>query len=340
MTGGATNGRTWSAYLDFLFSNSISNFTSERVTRWNIGEPIAEYPDFTAGAVILVVTMVLALGAQCSSKFNGFFACLNIGVLLFCIIVGFAYTDIDNWTSPSTGGFLPFGWQGVMAGAGACFWAFSGFEIIAVSVEEAKNPKRAIPIAMTTALTLVTVLYTCTAASLTLMTSYTKLDAEAPLPSAFASRGLEWAKYIVAIGPLCGLTTTLFSSIFSFVRITYAMAQDGLLFPMCSRVNGCSQVPVTATFIGGLGMAIFAVFFDLKNIISFGVLLSLFQYILVDACVIILRYHPNEDTPGVGSKFLPVTSETESPLHWKIHRFQQSVANGLQDSQEGEDLGC
>ena len=327
MTGGATNGRAWSAYLDFLVANSISNFTAEHMSKWTVGEPITDYPDFMAGGIILLVTAVVALGAQCSSKFNGFFTFLNIGVLLFCVIVGFVYADLDNWTSSDTGGFLPFGWQGVVAGAGTCFWALTGFEIIAVSVEEAKNPKRSIPIAMALALSLVTVLYTLTAASLTLVAPYTQIDAEAPLPSAFASRGLEWAKYIVAAGPLFGLTTTLFSSIFGFVRISYAMAQDGLLFPICSKVNPCTKVPLVAAMVGGLGMCILAIFFDLKNIISFGVLLALFQYIVVDACVIILRYRPSSDT-GTDHRLPPLTSETEAPLHWKMSRFQETMTNG------------
>ena len=63
------------------------------------------------------------------------------------------------------------------------------------------------------------------------------LDSEAPLPSAFEYRGITWAKYVVSIGPLLGLTTTLFSSIFSFTRIAYVMAEDGLMIQMCASVT-------------------------------------------------------------------------------------------------------
>ena len=89
-------------------------------------------------------------------------------------------------------------------------------------------------------LSCLTFTFTGTVTSLTLLSPYTELDPEAPLPSAFDYRQIHWASYVVAVGPLCGLTTTLFASIFAFTRITYAMAEDGLLFPQCSRIQRCS----------------------------------------------------------------------------------------------------
>jgi len=122
------------------------------------------------------------------------------------------------------------------------------------------------------------------------------LDVEAPLPSAFHQQGVEWASYVVSIGPLLGLTTTLFASIFSFTRITYTMAEDGLLLSLCSKVTQRTGIPVWSSLIGAFFMALQACFFDIRHILSFGVVLSLFQLILVSASVIILRYRPSEIT--------------------------------------------
>lgn len=304
--GGATNGRAWSAYMDFLFDGAIGNFTKHHVALWDLGVPITNYPDFIAAGIVIVIMIVVAIGAQCSSKFNSIFAMLNICVLLFFIVFGFINADLSNWTSSQddehSGGFMPFGWTGLLAGSGACFWAFMGFEILAVAVEEADKPARVIPRATALALAFVTVLYMGTAAALTLLTPYYTIDSETPLPSAFAYRGIDWAKYIVGVGPLFGLTTTLLSSIFAFVRIVYAIAEDGLLLPIFARVSKRTKVPLATTFTGGLLTATTALFFDLSEIISFAIVIGLLQYGSIAAAVVILRYRPLENKSTVSAE--------------------------------------
>ena len=237
---------------------------------------------------------------------------VNLSVLLFASIVGFSQADISNWTSNSTGGpglgdggFLPYGWSGVLEGTGVCFWAFIGWDIIVLSAEETKNPSKTIPISMGICITGITLLYVTVASALTLMTPYSTIDSIAPLPSAMEAAGLPWAKYIVSLGPLCGLTTTLLSAIFVFIRMTYAMAEDGLIFQFFGKVNDCTKVPVMSCVVGGILMATIAVFMDIKSIISFTVLITLFQFLIVDACVIILRY--KSDT----GLFQPLTKDEE-----------------------------
>ncbi len=292
--GGATNARAWSSYLDFLLQGTIRNFTESHVAHWYVGAPVAEYPDFVALAVVMLLTTVVALGAKCSSWFNSLFAFVNISVLVFVIVVGFIYADLDNWKLEDHGGFMPYGFSGVLAGSGACFWAYSGFEIITCAVEEARNPRRDIPISMLSCLSLVAALYMLTSAAVTMVTPYYTIDATAPLPSAFAAKGIIWAKYVVAIGPLCGLTTTLLGSVYSFVRVSYAIADDGLLFPVFCRVMPCSKVPVWSVLIAGSLMGLLALAFDLAELIGFSVVMTLLGYVLICAAVIILRYRPDD----------------------------------------------
>ena len=338
--GGATNGRAWSAYFDSLFSKQISNFTETNVVHWTIGAPVSEYPDFIASGVLLVMTAVVAFGANFSVTFSSFFVAINVCVLLFCIVVGFVFGDIGNWTNPETGGFFPFGVSGVLRGSAACFWAFTGFEILSSSVEEAEQPQRSIPIATASALSITTLLYIGTAAALTFVAPYASLDDAAPLPSAFAARDLTWARYIVSVGPLCGLTSTLFSSLYGFVRISYAMAEDGLLFSFFHDVNTYTGVPVLGTLTGGIIMATIACFLDINQIISFGIIATLSQYALVSACVIILRYRPdsrlhNQLTPVAAA--LPSDADLNAPknmtplFQWKMTKLRSSLRSSGHD---------
>ena len=270
--------------------------------------PQHSYPDFMAGLFILIITAVVAIGAQCSSRFNSLFTVINITILLFVTIVGFVFADIENWTRTDEhghGGFFPYGWTGALQGSAAAFWAFTGFEVLCVSIEEAKEPKKSIPRAIGLSILIATILYIGTAASITLVTSYELIDEEAPLPSAFAARGITWAKYIVSIGPLFGFMTTLLNSVYSSVRLTYAMADDGLLPPFLSWVSLRRKSPVITTLILGGTMCVLSIFMDLKAILGFSIVISLLQYAFIAVAVIILRYCPESDaqnTRNAGDK--------------------------------------
>ena len=309
------NAQAWSAYLDFLCDQSIVSMTRHYVGEWHVGHPFRSQPDFVAVVVLIVLNTIVSCGAQCSARVNSVFTYINIAVLLFVTIVGFIYSDFSNWTSKESGGFMPFGWTGVLKGCGACFWAMNGFEIISMSVEEARNPRKSVPLSSALSIGIVTILYIGTSAAVTLMSPYSSIGTEAPLPSVFANRGLTWGRYIVSVGPLLGLTTTLLSTSFSMMRMSYAIAQDGLLFSFCAHVNDCSRVPVLSTVLGGWATAAVAFCLDLREIIGFSVVLSLLQYMLVAAAIIILRYQPPSGSHGVDHvsyKRSPCESEDEA----------------------------
>ena len=293
MLGGAVNGKAWSGYFDSLFDHKIRNLTQTYVAEWTIGKPIGGYPDFVAFGLIWIVIAVVALGAQCTAKFTSIFAMMNIVVLLFVTVSGFAVGNIDNWTNNSTGGFFPCGWYGVFAGSGSCFWAFTGFEVIAITNEEVINPAKMIPTGILLAILATTLLYVGTASGLTFMTSYVNLDTTAPLPSAFAANSkIYWGKYIASVGPLLGLTSTLVTTSYAYSRLLYAVSSDGLLPEFLSRLNSWTRAPLFGVIIGGSIMSLLALFLDLGDIIAFAVTLQLLQYLTICSCVIIMRYRP------------------------------------------------
>uniref|UniRef100_A0A8D0H9B4 Solute carrier family 7 member 4 n=1 Tax=Sphenodon punctatus TaxID=8508 RepID=A0A8D0H9B4_SPHPU len=202
MIGGAAVARAWSGYLDSIFSHKIKNFTETHIGTWQVPF-LAHYPDFLAAGILLIATVLISFGAKVSSWLNHVFSAVSIGVILFILIMGFILAEPKNW-SAQEGGFAPYGLSGIMSGTATCFYAFVGFDVIATSSEEARNPQRAIPRAIAISLSLATGAYILVSVVLTLMVPWHTLDPESALADAFYRRGYSWAGFIVAAGSICG----------------------------------------------------------------------------------------------------------------------------------------
>lgn len=311
LIGGAAVARAWSGYLDSIFSHRIRNFTEAHVGVWQVPF-LAHYPDFLATGIIILASALVSCGARISSWLNHVLSTISLVIILFIIIMGFVLARPHNW-SAEEGGFAPFGFSGILAGTATCFFAFVGFDVIAASCEEARNPKRAVPIAIAVSLGLVASAYILVSTVLTLMVPWHSLDPDSALADAFYRRGYSWAGFIVAVGSICAMNTVLLLNLFSGPRIIYAMAIDGLFFQAFAHVHHRTQVPMVGILVFGVLMAFMALLLDLEALVQFLSIGTLLAYTFVATSIIILRFQkaPPSSSPGPASPG-PVTKEYDS----------------------------
>ena len=291
MIGTAADARALSGCFDYVIGHAIRNLTLKHIGTIHIPTLGDTYLDFLSCILTLVITGVLASGVKQSSVFSTVCNVVNLAVVGFIIIAGAFYVKRENWSLKS--GFFPYGVSGVLGGAATCFYAFVGFDIIATTGQETKNPQRSIPLAIMISLFIVFMCYFSVSSIITLMLPYYKLDKLSPIPNAFAQRGLHIATYVVGIGAVCGLLSSLMGSLFPLPRIIYAMADDGLLFESFKKISHRSDIPFVATIYPGILTSILALVFNLDELVEMMSIGTLLAYTLVSLCALVLRYQPN-----------------------------------------------
>ncbi|XKL65754.1 hypothetical protein PGB90_009174 [Kerria lacca] len=303
--GTASVAKGLSNYLDILFDNVMQ----KTLTNWM---PIhvsflSSYPDFFASGLVILLSVLVAWGVKESSTINGIFTIVNLLTIFIIIVCGAFKANASYWFIPKEdipsnvhggeGRFLPFGWAGVMAGAAKCFFGFVGFDVIATTGEEAKNPKKNIPLAIVVSLLIIFIAYFGVASVITMIIPYYEQNENAPLPFAFSKAGLPGVMWIISIGAICALLASLLTVVFPLTRILYAMATDGVLFKFLANVSDKTKTPVVATMLSGILSAIVAGIFNLGQLIDMMSIGTLLAYSIVAFCILFLRYE--EDTESL-----------------------------------------
>lgn len=299
--GGASVARGLSLYLDSLIDGQMEKYFRSIISIESTF--LSEYFDFFAFAVCVLLGFCLAVGLKESMLLNNFLTIVNIAVVLFVIVFGAFKADISNWKIPKAkvpewageGGFLPYGIFGTIKGAATCFYGYVGFDCIATTGEEVKNPQRAIPLAIIISLTIIFLAYFGVASVLTLLLPYYLQDVNAPIPYAFSQVGWTFAQWFVAVGGTFGLCASMFGGMYPLPRIIYAMSNDGLLFKTLGEVHKKYKTPFIGTILSCVLTGIMAAAFQLKHLVDMMSMGTLVAYTIVSACVLLLRYRESSE---------------------------------------------
>lgn len=270
-----------------------------------IAGPYAENPGFVnlpALVIILILMGLLIRGVSESAKLNAVMVFIKLLAIAIFIGVAFFHVNPDNWTP-----FAPFGWFdhdtdgkpiGILAGASLVFFAYVGFDAVSTAVEEAKDPKRDIPIGILGSLIFCTLIYVIVSGLLTGVLPYAELNVSSPVAHALEQVGVNWASGLVATGVIAGLTTVMLVLYYGLTRIIFAISRDGLLPEFFAKVSDKTHTPVRTTVFCGLIMAAAAGFVPLQKLVEIVNIGTLGAFVMVCGGVIFLRKrHPDMPRP-------------------------------------------
>ena len=327
----------WDLILEFAVGAEVvaKGWSSYLGTVFGFGGGIVRLGpiDFDWGAllIIAVVATLLIKGTKLSSNFSAAVTAVKVAVVLLVVVVGAFYIKGENFTPfiPPTetgkgaagtgidqsvfslltgGGGSHYGWYGVLAGASIVFFAFIGFDVVATTAEETRNPQRDVARGILASLAIVTVLYVAVSFVLSGMVSYTELrdrgNGHPNLATAFSINGIDWAAKIISIGALAGLTTVVMVLVLGLSRVMFAMARDGLL-PRSLAMTNERDAPVRITVVVAILIAIAATAFPMSKLEEMVNVGTLFAFVLVSAGVIILRRTRPDLPRGFRVPFVP-----------------------------------
>jgi len=170
------------------------------------------------------------------------------------------------------------------------FFAYIGFDAVSVAAQEARNPKRDVPIGILGSLLICTVLYMLMSYVLTGLAPYQTLNVTHPVSMAVETiPGTAWLGPIVNVGAIVGLASVVLVLLLGQSRIFYAMSKDGMIPPMFSQIHPKFRTPWRGSIITGLFCALLAGLLPLDilgELVSIGTLLA---FVIVCFGVMVLR---------------------------------------------------
>ncbi|MBB4915913.1 amino acid permease [Streptosporangium saharense] len=276
----------WGEYLNHFFRDLFG---------WQLPAAITHSPgdqggviNVTAILIVLLATWLLLRGASESATANAIFVLIKIAVLVFFCVVAFTAFESGNLTP-----FVPMGVAGITAAASQVFFSYIGFDAASTAGEEARNPKRDLPLAILLSLVIVTVVYVLVALAAVGAMPWQQFDPETTEASlaliADRATGSTWAGLIISFGAVIAIASVVLTVLYGQTRILFAMSRDGLLPRIFERIDPRRQVPVANTLIVATFVSVLAGFIPLGQLAEATSIGTLFAFAIVNVGVLVLR---------------------------------------------------
>ncbi|HEV2387241.1 MAG TPA: amino acid permease [Candidatus Acidoferrales bacterium] len=300
---------------------------------------VVSHFDLIACFGIALVTVILVIGIRESANVNTAIVVVKVAVLLVFVGIVLEFLSARHWAPaaanwhpflpPNAGAFGEFGWSGVMRGAGIIFFAYIGFDAVSTAAQEARHPQRDMPIGILGSLVICTILYILVGAVLTALVPYHLLNVPDPLALGVDRTGRAWGSFLVKVGAICGLSSTMLVMLLGQSRIFFTMSHDGLFWKWAGKVHKRFHTPYLSSIIIGGVVAVLAASLPittLDELVSIG---TLFAFTVVCAGVWILRVREPDlerpfKTPWVPA--VPILGMAVSlVLMFSLHRLTWEV---------------
>jgi len=323
--GAATVSIAWSEYL-----NKILDYFGMRVPYEWCHSPLEMGPGGVHGVmnipavfILLVLSALLIRGMKESAFVNGLIVITKVAIVLMVITIGWGFINPANHTPliPAATTFTTDqgvthaygGIMGILGAAGVVFFAFIGFDAVSTAAQEAKNPKRDMPIGILGSLVICTVLYVLFSyvlSGVATVEDFRTAGKEASVAFAITKymTGYGWMANFVTVAILAGFSSVILVMLMGQSRVFYSMSHDGLVPKIFSDVHPKFQTPWKSNMLFFVFTALFAAFLP-ENIVgemtSIG---TLFAFMLVCAGVWIMRVRRPEISRGFTVPALPVVA--------------------------------
>jgi basic amino acid/polyamine antiporter, APA family len=247
-----------------------------------------------AVAVALAVMGMLIAGTRESATLNIILVIIKLAAL--SVFVAMA---LPAFQSGNLEPFMPYGFasteveghkRGVMAAAAIVFFAFYGFDAVATSAEEAKNPGRDLTIGIIGSMAVCTLIYMAVAfAAIGALPFQQLANSPEPLALVLRSLGQPVAAHLIALAAVLALPSVILVMMYGQSRVFFVMARDGLLPRSLAKISPRSGAPTRITLMTGISIAIVAGIFRLDEIAELANAGTLIAFMAVGACLMILR---------------------------------------------------
>lgn len=300
--GAATVSISWSRYLvKFLGYFNLHLSPAIAAGPWDGG--VVNLP---AVFIVVLMSSLLIKGTKESASVNAIIVTLKVAVVLIFIFLGWHYIDTKNYTPyipQNTGHFGEYGFSGIIRAAAIVFFAYIGFDAVSTAAQEAKNPKKDMPIGILGSLIVCTILYILFAHIMTGVANYTNFkgqDGIAPVAVAIEHMGhinpagvfivdYPWLNKAIIIAILAGYSSVILVMLMGQSRVFFSMSKDGLLPPVFSSVHPKFRTPAKSNLLFMLFVSLFAAFVPARVVGEMTSIGTLFAFILVSIGVWVMR---------------------------------------------------